>query len=169
MLRKIIRRVCLLIIRTVKYMPFPTAMKVRNLCYRVALKKMGGHSNIADGVTIADPTRVSIGDYVSIHEYTFIGAFGEVTIGDYVMIATGCSIISDSHKFDRKDIPMRRQGITANPVIIGNNVWLGCNSVILGGVKIGDGAVIGAGAVVTRDIPENAVAVGVPCRVKRYR
>lgn len=168
-IKKIIRRICWIIIGIVKYMPFPTAMKVRNFCYKVALKKMGRYTNIADGVTIADPTRVSIGSNVSIHEYTFIGAVGEVTIGDYVMFATGCAIISDSHIFTQRDIPMRKQGTVARPVVIEDDVWLGCKVTVLGGVRIGQGAVIGAGSVVTRDIPAYAVAMGVPCRIKRFR
>jgi len=169
LIQKIKRRIFLFTIALLKYTPFMAAMRIRNLCYKFVLKKMGEHTNIADGVTITCPMKVSVGSRVSIHEYTFIGSAGEVTIGDGVMIGTDCSIISDAHNFSERSVPMRKQGHTAKPVIIGNDVWLGCKVTVLGGVKINDGAIIGAGSVVTKDIPPYAIAMGVPCRVKRFR
>jgi len=64
---------------------------------------------------------------------------------------------------------MRLQGDTFDPVIIGDDVWIGCNVVILPGTTIGSHAVIGAGAVVTKDIPEYAVVVGNPARIVKFR
>jgi acetyltransferase-like isoleucine patch superfamily enzyme len=79
------------------------------------------------------------------------------------------SIRDHDHNFARLDVPTRDQGASVSDVAIGSNVWLGSKVTVLRGVTIGDNAVVGAGAVVTRDIPENAVAVGVPARVLRYR
>lgn len=167
--KKIARRICLLIIALIKYMPFAFALKLRRRCYGVVLKRIGRHSNITDGVTITNPSKVSIGDHVSIHEYSVIGTLGEVTIGDYTLIAPGCMIFTDTHNYSLKDTPIRKQGCVEKPVVIGNDVWLGTHVTVLGGVTIGDGAVIGAGSVVNRDIPPYAIAVGVPCRVKKVR
>ena len=89
----------------------------------------------------------------------------KVTIGDDVFIAPNRCITTAEHAVDPEQ---RKAGMeVAKPVTIGNNVWLGANVTVLAGVSIGDNAVIGAGSVVTRAIPANVVAVGVPCRVLR--
>lgn len=144
-------------------------MKLRNSCYRIVLRKMGRNVNICDAVTIIDPSKVSIGDRVSIHEYTYIAGGGEITIGNCVAIANNCTIVSESHNFFERNIPIKDQGVTAQPVSIGNDVWIGSKVTILGNVKIGNGAIIGAGSVVNKDIPAYAIAVGVPCKVIKYR
>lgn len=88
-----------------------------------------------------------------------------IYIGDYVMIGPNVTIATAGHPID----PDLRQRVAQFniPVRIGNNVWIGANSVILPGVTIGDNSVIGAGSIVTKDIPANVVAVGNPCRVLR--
>ena len=86
----------------------------------------------------------------------------KVTIGNNVFIAPNCVISTALHPLDYID---RNEGLElALPITIGNNVWIGLNVSILPGVKIGDGAVIGAGSVVTKDIPENFIAYGNPAR-----
>ncbi|MBN6067543.1 sugar O-acetyltransferase [Aggregatibacter actinomycetemcomitans] len=88
-----------------------------------------------------------------------------VTIGDDVMFAPNVSLYTVGHPLDPE---LRLAGWEqALPITIGNNVWLGGNVVVLGGVTIGDNVVIAAGSVVTKDIPANTVAVGSPCRVVR--
>jgi len=144
-------------------------MKIRNICYRAVLKKMGRDTNICDAVTITNPSKLSIGGKCSIHEYSYLGGEGEIVIGDYVAIANNCTIISESHNFTDRNVPIKMQGLTPQPVKIGSDVWIGSKVTILGNVKIGNGSVIGAGSVVTKDIPEYAIAVGVPCKVMRYR
>ncbi len=92
---------------------------------------------------------------------TVIGCFKEITIGNNVLIGSN-TLITDSN-WHPKDI---RSG-NPQPVVIGNNVWLGVNVTVLKGIKIGDNAVIGAGSVVTKTIPANVVAAGNPCKVIR--
>lgn len=95
---------------------------------------------------------------------------GPVTIGQDVMMGQEVIIYTTRHNDDRIDIPMRKQGMKeVLPVIIGNDVWIGGRVIILPGVTIGDGCIIGAGAVVTKNIPPYCVAVGVPARVVRRR
>ena len=87
----------------------------------------------------------------------------KVKFGDNVFIAPNCSFYTAGHPLDAEQ---RNKGLEyAKPIEVGNNVWFGGNVVVLPGVKIGDNSVIGAGSVVTKDIPENSVAVGNPCRV----
>ena len=86
------------------------------------------------------------------------------------MMGTDVTVITRNHRHDRTDIPMMEQGFEEEqPVVIGNDVWIGDRVVILPGVHIGSGSIIGAGAVVTKDIPDNAIAAGVPARVIRFR
>lgn len=79
-------------------------------------------------------------------------------------------IITQNHRFDQLDLPMWRQGFSpSEPVIIGNDVWVGTRAIILPGVTISKGAIIGAGAVVTKDVPEYAIVGGNPARLIKYR
>ncbi len=86
-----------------------------------------------------------------------------VTFGDNVFVAPGCGFYTAGHPVDAAQ---RNRGLEyARPISVGNNVWIGAQVAVLPGVSIGDNCVIGAGSVVTRDIPANSVAVGNPCRV----
>lgn len=89
----------------------------------------------------------------------------KVTFGDNVFIGPNCSFYTASHPIDAKQ---RNEGLeTAHPIQVGNNVWFGGNVVVLPGISIGNNSVIGAGSVVTKDIPDNVVAVGNPCKPVR--
>lgn len=87
----------------------------------------------------------------------------KVTFGNNVFIGPNCGFYTPEHPLDAET---RNSGVEfAKPINVGNNVWFGGNVVVLGGVTIGDNVVIGAGSVVTKDIPANTVAVGNPCKV----
>ena len=87
----------------------------------------------------------------------------KVTFGNNVFVAPNCGFYTAGHPLDAE---ARNKGLEyAKPIMVGNNVWIGGNVVVLPGVTIGDNTVIGAGSVVTKDIPANVVAVGNPCRV----
>ena len=122
---------------------------------------------------VQPPMMIEYGVNTTIGPNTFIN-FGvtildttTVTIGEWVQIGPNCNLITVTHPVD--DYEMRREGWEiAHPITIGNGVWLGANFTVLPGVTIGDNAVIGAGSVVTKDIPANAIAMGVPARVTRF-
>ena len=88
----------------------------------------------------------------------------EVRIGDYTLFGPGVQILTPLHPLDHE---LRRQQEFGKPIEIGSDVWVGGGALILAGVRIGSRAVIGAGSVVTRDIPEGAFGAGNPCRVIR--
>ena len=92
-----------------------------------------------------------------------------IQIGDYVSIAADCYIIDSNHGISRGARIQEQVSTVKGPVIIGDDVWLGAGVKVLSGVTIGKGAVIGAQSVVNRDIPEYAIAVGVPAKVIGYR
>ena len=94
---------------------------------------------------------------------------GPLEIGDKVMMGPDVVILTHTHNIDRTDIPMGDQGSRIEKVTIGNDVWIGMRSIIMPGVKIGNGAVIGAGAVVTKDVPDYAIVGGVPARIIKFR
>jgi acetyltransferase-like isoleucine patch superfamily enzyme len=106
-----------------------------------------------------------IGDGTFVNYGTSIAARASIEIGRDCQIGTYCIILdNDYHSVE----PERRNILPpSEPIVIGDNVWLGARVTVLKGVRIGDGAVVGAGSVVTRDIPARSVAVGVPARVIR--
>lgn len=112
---------------------------------------------------------VRIGDRTGIGPFCVLFGHGGLTIGKECMIASHVVFIPENHRFDRTDLPMREQGSTRQGIRIGDDVWLATRVVVLDGVNIGKGALIGAGAVVTRDIPPYAIAFGVPAKVVGYR
>lgn len=115
-----------------------------------------------------------IGDHFFCNFNLTVMDDGPITIGEHVMIGPNVSLMATSHPLlypERETIRYPDGHIStseyAPPIVIGNHVWIACNVVICGGVTIGDGAVIGAGSVVTRDIPAGYLACGVPCRPLR--
>ena len=85
------------------------------------------------------------------------------------MIGPFCHILSGNHRFDRRDIPVRKQGHDIAPVAIEDDVWLGTHVVVLPGVTIGKGAIVAAGAVVNKDIPAYEIWGGVPAKFIKER
>lgn len=96
-------------------------------------------------------------------------ALGNIHIGDNVLIAHRCNIISGDHNYKRRDIPIRLQGHSVKDICINDDVWIGCQSIILGGVTIGKGAIIGAGSVVTKNVGENEIWAGNPAKFIKRR
>ena len=108
---------------------------------------------------------ITVGDYFYSNHNLIITDGAKVTFGDHVFIAPNCCFTTAEHALDPE---MRKAGMeVAKPITVGSNVWIGAGSTILAGVTIGDNSVIGAGSVVKKSIPENVVAVGVPCKVLR--
>ena len=133
---------------------------------RVYIAHCGSNVNIEPHVIFNHA--LSIGDNSGIGEFSEI--YGDVRIGNDVMMGTNCIIYSRNHDFSRTDIPMWKQGFSAvKPVIIGDDVWIGGRVTILPGVHVGNGAVIGAVAVVTKDVPDYAVVGGNPAKVLKSR
>lgn len=110
---------------------------------------------------------IKIGQDSLIGEYTVIRGQGGVKIGDRVYTSPYTQIIAVNHIFSDPDRPFIEQGITAEGIVIEDDVWLGAGSVITDNVRIGKGAVVAAGAVVTRDVEPHTVVGGVPARLIR--
>ena len=110
----------------------------------------------------------AVGD-VTIGDYTRIGihctVIGPVCIGHHVNLAQGITVTALNHNFADTNRRIDEQGISTRPVVIGDDVWIGANAVILPGVTIGRHVVVAAGAVVTKDVPDYCVVAGVPAKV----
>ncbi len=106
---------------------------------------------------------VIIGDHSRIGIHCTV--IGPVCIGSHVNLAQGIVVTALNHQFADKTKRIDEQGITTKPVVIGDDVWIGANAVILPGVTIGQHCVVAAGAVVTKDVPNNAIVAGVPAKI----
>lgn len=143
-----------------------TAKALRGFCARLLLDECGKNVNIEKGANYA--LNIKIGDNSGIGKNSDIGGF--TSIGKNVMMGESCLIYTRNHCFKRCDIPMNEQGFDEyRPVIISDDVWIGARVTILPGVKIGTGAVIAAGTVVTKDIPDYSVVAGIPAKVIKSR
>lgn len=113
---------------------------------------------------------ITIGNNCSINPYTIIYGHGKgVCIGNDVLIAGHTMIIPSNHNFSRNDLPISHQGATSKGIIIENDVWIGTGCKILDGVRISKGAIIAAGSVVNKDVPENTIVAGIPAKIIKYR
>ncbi len=112
---------------------------------------------------------IEIGVYTCVNHFSFINGAGGVTIGDRVLIGPHCVILSADHHFERSDQPIVAQGLKLAPVVIEDDAYLGAGVIVLPGTRIGRGAVVGAGTVVSRDVPAMSVTYGVPGRSRRMR
>lgn len=90
---------------------------------------------------------------------------GGLIIGDDVLIGPNCSILTSKYVYDRADVPLHLQGNTSSGVVIGRNVWIGANAVVLDGAELGDNSIVAAGAIVSGRIPPNSIVQGDPARV----
>ena len=137
---------------------------VKNLAH-----SCGDNVAIYDNVIMNNIEKMDIGCGVAFNSGAYIEAYGGIRIGNNVGISQGVSIFTTNHVFDRTDIPHSEQGLEKAEVVIGNDVWLGSKSTVLMGVTIGNGCVVGSGAVVSKSLPEYSVSVGVPAKVIRMR
>ena len=148
-----------------KFNDLPTeAMAEREAVVHEIFGEVGEH------VWLNSPLTVAVGKYVSIGSGTYANMNltliddWQITIGKNVLIGPNVTLCTTGHPID----PAHRQdGMYSFPIMIGDNVWLGGNVMVLPGVTIGENSVIGAGSVVTKDIPANVVAFGSPCKVYR--
>jgi acetyltransferase-like isoleucine patch superfamily enzyme len=128
--------------------------------------KMGNESFIAAEAIVRN-TQLVMGDHCSVNSYAVI--VGQVTMGSGVRIASHASIYGFNHGYSQIDLPIYLQPCTSKGILIGDDVWIGANAVILDGVTIGSHSIIAAGAIVTKDVPEYAIVGGNPARLLQSR
>lgn len=112
---------------------------------------------------------ITSGDFCGVNPYSIIYGHGGVKIGNYVRFAAHCVVIPANHTFEMIGTPIYKQPLNTKGIIIDSDVWVGANVCLLDGVKVGEGAVIGAGSVVSKDIAPYTVNVGNPARQIKNR
>jgi acetyltransferase-like isoleucine patch superfamily enzyme len=113
--------------------------------------------------------KIEIGDNVCINPFCVLYGFGGLQIGNDVMIANSCVIVPQNHIVTPGNGSLLGSGSTGKGIIIRDNVWLGSRVIVLDGVEIGKGAVIAAGAIVTKDVPSGVIVAGIPAKIIRER
>lgn len=144
---------------------------------QINAKSPGGRLIIGDYVevmpfAVVSPQKngeISIGSNSTIQYGARLYGRGGLRIGKGVRIAANTVIVAQNHRFETIDVPIWKQGAICKGIVIEDNVWIGANATVLDGVHIGSGAVVGAGAVVSRDVKANIVVVGIPAKEIRKR
>jgi maltose O-acetyltransferase len=167
-----LRLVCLCVYYgLVRHLPDSDLMPVfgalRGLVCRPLFRTVGEGIHVKQGAYFGRGDRIDIGDHSDLGLRCLV--YNDVSIGRDVMMGPEVMILAANHTYASTDVPMRLQGERRLRVTIADDVWLGARAVVLAGVSIGHGAVVGAGAVVTHDVPPFAIVGGNPARVIRYR
>lgn len=157
-----------------RYLPQPPLLGsrfghwLRAICARNIFLKCGKNIRIARYADFGSGKAIEIGDNSNLSYNSWIA--NDTIIGKNVMIARDVIILSVNHEFDNTDVPMIAQGHTKpEPVVIGDDVWIGARAIILPGVKINSHSIVGAGSIVTKQVPEGAIVAGNPAKIIRYR
>lgn len=172
------------------WIPTPLGILLRLYAWRALFKKCGnarfgtdltfsGMANMCLGKEVrigkacflsAQNGKLTLGDNTAISPCTHLGAdHGEILIGAYVAIGPCCVLRAANHNFKKINVPIMLQGHDFGRIIIDDDVWIGANCVITPNVHIGHGAIVGAGAVVTRDVEAWSIVGGVPARPIGWR
>lgn len=132
---------------------------VRTMLWRQLFAEFGNGSRVYGKVVVYHPERVSIGSHCTLNEAVMLNARAPITIGNYVHLSP--QVMIHAGGLDYRKTGEEREHI-ARPVTIEDGVWIGAGAIVVPGVIIGKNEVIGAGSVVSRDVPQGVVAVGVP-------
>jgi acetyltransferase-like isoleucine patch superfamily enzyme len=144
-------------------------------CLSVRGVRFGNHTSVGTNLWLACGLKpgnegcFEIGDHSYIGPNAVIGAGGPVSIGSHVQFGPNVTLTAENHVFADLSRRIDEQGVSHQGIVIEDDCWIGGRASILDGVRVGRGSVIGAGAVVTRDIPPYSVAAGVPAHVIRSR
>jgi len=164
-LRCVPRSACEVLFALTRNVPTKMGMALRYIFVARLARRCGECVSVHEGVYLLHLENAEFGDHISIHPLCYLDAYGGLLIGSHVSIAHNATLMTTEHDFMLEGVATRDAPVHSAPVELGDNVWVGCGARILAGISIGEGAVIGAGAVVTHDVPAATVAAGVPARV----
>jgi len=178
------KRIIFFFVKITKFLPYSyrirTFVRIRNqtgllgiilryILIQSLAKECGDNVCIMEGVYLLHPENLILGNNVSIHPMCYLDAQGSINIGNDVSIAEGSSLISFEHNYSDNTIPIKDQGLSLGPISINSNVWIGAKATVLSNVTVGKGSIIGAGAVVTKNVDENIIVGGVPAKKIKER
>lgn len=148
---------------------FPILNAFKSMVLRLMGAQIGKRVVFYPGVWIMPLSSITLGDDVDLSKGVLITTGGGITIGDRTMIGYRTQILSSNHGIPPFPQRIFKAPDIRSPVVIGNDVWIGGNSMILPGITIGEGAVIAGGSVVTKDVPSYAIVGGCPAKLIKYR
>jgi len=146
-----------------------TGIKLRKIIMKPRLGACGINPVFRTNVRITNPKCLEIGDFCAFGDGTFLTAGGGIRIGNYVATGPDAKIWSVNHRFEDPAVPWMKQGYEHKPVVIEDDVWIGASAFIKPGVRIGRGAIISAGTVLSKSVPAFAIVAGNPGRVVGWR
>ena len=149
--------------------PYSLGNKCRTRYASKNLKNFGELSKISTDVRLLSPNKIIIGSNVGIARNVTLDGRGGIEIGDFSLIGFESVLLTSTHTYSSKDIPIAKQGMYSKPVKIGRDCWIGARVIVLPGIEIGDGCIIGANSVVTKNIPSYCIAAGIPASKIRGR
>lgn len=141
-----------------------TGFVIRYLFFRLIFAELTGFCYIAPNVTFQRSYGIKAGRNLAVNRGTLIDGKGQVQLGDNVLIGPYVVIASAQHSYANPNLPMIMQTEEKDPVVIGNDVWIGTHSILLPGVHVGDRSIIGAASVVVKDVDSHTIAAGVPAK-----
>ena len=124
---------------------------------------------LGEGLRVLGPAGLRLDDGASVARGVTLDARAGIHLAGGALIGFESVLLSWTHRWDRVDVPVQEQGFIGAPVRVGSMAWLGARSILLPGCDVGAASVVGAGAVVTRSLPDRSVCAGSPCRVLRSR
>lgn len=152
--------------KLVKNMPYNIGKKLRKITAGPLFCQVGKNFSVGMGANFGDGSRIELSEYANLGPQFSLTGFGKVRFGEHIMMGYECMFITSNHKafpgggYD---------GIENKDITIGSHVWFGHRVIVLPGITIGNHAIIGAGAVVSSNIPDYGVAVGNPAKVVKTR
>jgi acetyltransferase-like isoleucine patch superfamily enzyme len=138
---------------------------IRYLFLKSVAKECGDNVSIHENVVLLGVNNLKIGDNMSIHSNCYIDAGGGISIGNNVSVATASVMISSTHTWEDSKTPIKYNPMRSTPIIIDNDVWLGCNVKIIGPCHLGERTICAAGAVVKGNVEGHCIMGGVPAKV----
>lgn len=170
---KIKKKICYFLYMSIaRHLPLSNAKpnigqkRIRGILVKGYINSMGKNVNIEKNALV--PPGITIGDNSGIGMSCRL--LSNVYLGSNVIMGPNCFFCTKNHEYSRTDIPILQQGYQpVKEIIVGNDVWFGQSVIVLPGIKIGNGAIIGAGSVVTKDVPPYAIVGGNPAKIIKFR
>lgn len=149
-----------------KYLPFQCGISLRSFFYKFFFARYGENIKIKDGATFKYPSEIEIGNNVTIGEFCYFVGKSGLVIGDDVLIGAGSKLITSSHKYVSRQLPINQQGLEFARVELESDIWLGFDVKVLAGSYIAKGCIVGAGSIINSSFrDEYKKIVGSPARV----
>ncbi|GAB4315833.1 MAG: DapH/DapD/GlmU-related protein [Methanobacteriaceae archaeon] len=149
--------------------PYSLGNNLRKPLLERLLKKFGEGATVADNVKLLYPQNISLQEEVGVANGVVLDGRGGIDIDKYTIVGFESVILSCTHKHQNPEIPIKKQGMYTATVKIGRDVWIGARAIILPGVNIGDGSIIGANSVVTKDVEPYTIVGGIPAKFIKNR